>query len=321
MRVFVTGSTGLIGYAVVNELISAGHQVTGLARSDASASKLSAAGAQVHRGDIEDLECLRRGAAAADGVIHTAFYHQVGHIPMGTRLRVFLGGAPTGIFRRFLEAALAMDRKAIETMGRALAGPDRALVAAFGTMAMKAGRLATEDDAFDPNAAGGERGVNEQTMHELAAQGVRTSIIRLPPIVHGEDDRNGFVPTLGRTARRKRESAYIGDGLNRWPSVHKLDAARLFRIALEKGAAGGVYHAVAEEGIPFREIAGAIGRRLNLPVVSKTPAEAARQFSFLSTFIPTDNPTSSKLTQERLGWRPTHPGLLADLEQSYYFKS
>jgi nucleoside-diphosphate-sugar epimerase len=320
MRVFVTGATGLIGYSVVKELIGAGHQVTGLARSEASAGKLSAAGAKVLRGNVEDLECLRRGAAAADGVVHTAFYHQVGHIPMGTRLRVLLGGAPTGILQRFLGAALEMDRRAIETMGRALAGPDRPLVAAFGTMAMKAGRLATEDDAYDPNAAGGLRGVNEQTMRELAVQGVRTSILRLPPIVHGEDDRNGFVPMLIKTARKKGESAYIGDGMNRWPSVHKLDAAQLFRLALEKGAAGAAYHAAGEEGIAFREIAGVIGRRLNVPVVSKGPAEAAKQFSFLSTFIPADNPTSSRLTQERLGWRPTHPGLLADLEQVYDFK-
>lgn len=320
MRVFVTGATGLIGYSVVKELIGAGHQVTGLARSEASAGKLSAAGAKVLRGNVEDLECLRRGAAAADGVVHTAFYHQVGHIPMGTRLRVLLGGAPTGILQRFLGAALEMDRRAIETMGRALAGPDRPLVAAFGTMAMKAGRLATEDDAYDPNAAGGLRGVNEQTMRELAVQGVRTSILRLPPIVHGEDDRNGFVPMLIKTARKKGESAYIGDGMNRWPSVHKLDAAQLFRLALEKGAAGAAYHAAGEEGIAFREIAGVIGRRLNVPVVSKGPAEAAKQFSFLSTFIPADNPTSSRLTLERLGWRPTHPGLLADLEQVYDFK-
>ena len=186
MHVFVTGATGLIGSAVVKELLNAGHQVTGLARSDASAKKLIAAGARVHRGNIEDLECLRSGAAAADGVIHTAFYHEIGHIPFGTRLRVLMGGAPGGIVTRFLSAALGMDRRALETMGRALAGPDRPLVATFGTLAMTPGKAATEDDPYDPNAAGGARGATEATMRMLASQGVRTSIIRLPPVVHGE---------------------------------------------------------------------------------------------------------------------------------------
>ena len=321
MHVFVTGATGLIGSAVVNELITAGHQVTGLARSDISAKKLIAAGARVHRGNVEDLECLRRGAAAADGVIHTAFYHEIGHIPLGTRLRVLLGGAPAGIVSRFLSAALAMDRRALETMGRALAGPDRPLVAAFGTLAMTPGKLATEDNTHDTNSAGGPRGSTEATMHMLASEGVRTSIIRLPPIVHGEADRNGFVPFLIKTARKKSMSAYIGDGLNRWPSVHKLDAAQLFRLALEKGNAGAAYHGVAEEGIPFREIAQAVGVRLNVPVASMPLAEAAKQFSFLSPFIPVDNPTSSQLTQERLGWCPVKPGLLADLDPAGYFKA
>jgi nucleoside-diphosphate-sugar epimerase len=319
MHVFVTGATGFIGSAIVKELISAGHQVTGLARSDASAKKLTAAGARVLRGDIEDLECLRLGAAAADGAIHTAFYHQIGHMNLGTRLRLMLGGSPNGIVSRFLSAAIGMDRRALETLGHALAGCDRPLVAAFATMAMKPGRLATEDNAYDPKAVGAPRGASEDTMRTLASLGIRTSIIRLPPVVHGAGD-HAFAPRLIQLARKKRESAYVGNGHNRWPAVHRLDAARLFRLALEKGPAGATYHGVAEEGVPFRDIAELIGRRLNVPVVSKSPTEAAKQFSFMSPFISVDNPVSSKLTQERLGWLPTQPGLLSDLDQADYFK-
>lgn len=204
MRVFVTGATGFIGSAIVKDLIGAGHQVTGLARSEASAKKLAAVGAQVLRGDIEDLECLRHGAAASDGAIHTAFYHQIGHMNLGTRLRVMLGGAPSGIVSRFVAAAIGMDRSALETLGQALAGRDRPLVAAFATMAMKPGRLATEEDAYDPTAVGAPRGASEDTMRALASLGVRTSIIRLPPMVHGAGD-HAFAPRLIQIAR-KRES-------------------------------------------------------------------------------------------------------------------
>lgn len=321
MKVFMTGATGFIGSAIVKELISAGHQVTGLARSDASANKLTAAGAQVLRGTIEDLDCLRRGAAAADGAIHTAFYHEITQMPMGTRLRVMLGGAPSGIVSRFITAAVGADRRAMETIAQSLSGTDRPLVAAFATMAMKAGRLATEDEAYAPESIGAPRAKSEDILRELAARGIRTSVIRLPPIVHGAGDRSGFAPRLIQIARMKKESGYVGDGRNRWPAVHRLDAARLFRLALEKGPAGGTYHGVAEEGIPFREIAGLIGRRLNVRVVSKSPAESAKQFSFLSMFVDVDNPTSSQLTQERLGWRPTQPGLAADLDGPHYFEA
>ncbi|MDQ2834508.1 MAG: SDR family oxidoreductase [Acidobacteriota bacterium] len=321
MQVFVTGATGLIGFAIVNELIAAGHQVTGLARSDASAGKLTGAGAKVLRGDIEDLDVLRAGAAAADGVIHTAFYHQISHLPLGTRLEVFLGGLPTGIVNRFMKAALDADRRALETMGGALREGNRPLVGTFATMALKPGIVATEDQAYDPSSAGAARGGTEATMHKLASQGVRTGIVRLPPIVHGEHDRNGFVPTLIKTARKKGQSAYLGNGTNRWGAVHKLDAARLFRLVLEKGSAGAAYHAVGEQGIPFREIAQAIGENLKLPAVSKVTADAAKQFSFLAPFALADNPVSSALTQQRMGWQPTQPGLFADLQQSGYFLS
>jgi nucleoside-diphosphate-sugar epimerase len=320
MRVFVTGATGFIGSAIVQELLSAGHEVTGLARSDASAAKLTAAGARVHRGSVEDLESLKRGAAAADGAIHTAFYHEVTHMNLATRLRVIAGGSPSGIMARFLSAAVGTDRCALETLGQALSGPDRPLVAAFGTMAMQAGRLATEEDAYDSQSVGGPRGTSENTMQALAAQGVRTSVIRLPPVVHGDGDRTGFVPRLIQIARKKGISAYMSDGSNRWPAVHRLDAAHLFRLALEQGRAGAKYHAVAEEGVPFREIAEVIGQRLKVPVASKSAEEAAKLFSWLALFLPVDNPVFSALTQERLGWNPVQSGLIADMEQGSYFK-
>jgi nucleoside-diphosphate-sugar epimerase len=321
MKVFVTGATGFIGFAIVKELLSAGHRVTGLARSKDSGKKLVEAGAQVQLGTVEDLDGLRRAAAAAaaDGAIHTAFYHKLSHMPLGTRLRVF-AGAPSRIMQRFVTAAVTTDRQALEAIAGALAGSDRPLVASFGTLAMKQGRLATEDDAYDPDFFTAARGRTEDTLQELAAQGARTSAIRLPPIVHGDGD-HGFAPQLIDIARKKKESAYVGDGMNRWPSVHRDDAARLFRLALEKGPAGGTYHAVAEQGIPFREIAGLIGRRLNVPVAGKSAAEAGKQFGFLAPFIPLDNPTSSRLTQERLGWTPTQPDLLTDLDQAGYFKA
>jgi len=320
MNVFVTGATGFIGFAIVKELLAGGHQVTGLARSEASGKKLVEAGARVQLGTIEDLGGLRRAAAAADGAVHTAFYHKVSHMPLGTRLRVIAGGMPSGIMHRFVDAAVTADRQAVEAIAGSLAGSDRPLVAAFGTLAMKLGLLATEDDAYDPNFFTAVRGRTEDTLQALATQGIRTSAIRLPPIVHGDGD-HGFAPQLIEIARKKKESAYVGDGMNRWPSVHRDDAARLFRLALENGPAGGTYHAVAEEGIPFREIAALIGRRLNLPVVSKSVAEAPKQFGFLASFIPMDNPVSSILTQERLGWTPTHTDLLTDLDQSDYFKA
>jgi nucleoside-diphosphate-sugar epimerase len=319
MKVFVTGATGFIGSAIVKELIHAGHEVVGLARSEASAKSLIAVGARVLQGTIEDLDCLRRGAAAADGVIHTAFFHAFSHASVSMRLRVMFGGSPSSIVLRFMRAAVETDRRALETLGKALAGPDRPLVAAFGTMAMKPGRLATEEDTYDPHSVGALRGASEDTMRMLVSLGVRASVIRLPPVVHGEGDRAGFAPQLIQIARKKGESAYVGDGRNRWPAVHRLDAAHLFRLALEKGSAGATYHAVAEEGIPFQDIAEVIGRRLNVPVISRSLKEVSGRFSWLASFVANDNPTSSKLTQEWLGWLPTQPGLIPDLDRSGYF--
>jgi nucleoside-diphosphate-sugar epimerase len=294
MRVFVTGATGFIGSAVVPELIHAGHQVLGLARTDAGAKALIDAGAEVHRGDLEDLESLRSGAAMSDGVIHTAFNHD---------------------FSKFA-ANCELDRCAIEALGSALAGSDRPLVVTSGTGFLAPGRLATEEDAlpFSPSFPR----VSEQTAASVAAHGVRVTVVRLPQ-VH-DRDKHGLVSYLIAIAREKGVSAYDGDGLNRWPAVHRLDAAPLYRLALEKGSAGARYHAVDEEGVTVREIAEAIGRGLKVPVVSLPREEAARHFGFLGFFVGVDCPASSALTQERLGWRPTaQPGMIEDLNHASAF--
>jgi nucleoside-diphosphate-sugar epimerase len=294
MRVFVTGATGFIGTAVVRELIDAGHRVLGLARSDAAAKSQVAAGADVHRGSLEDLESLRSGAAAAEGVIHTAFIHD------------FTNYGP----------AAEVDRRAIETLGDALAGSDRPLIVTSGTLlAQRHGPLATEEDTHNPNVPR----KSEDAALALAARGVRVSVLRLPPSVHGNGD-HGFVPQLISVAREKGVSAFIGDGLNRWPSVHRLDAAHLYRLALEKGSAGATYHGVADEGVPTREIAEAIGRGLNAPVVSKSREEAADHFGWIARFFGIDGPASSAQTQQRFGWRPVQPGLIADLHKEHYFE-
>jgi nucleoside-diphosphate-sugar epimerase len=313
MKVFVTGASGFIGSAIVKELLNAGHKVTGLVRSKQSAEALTAIGARAHIGSIEDIESLRRGAEDAEGAIHTAFFHQITHMSLSTRLRVMLGGSPSGIVSRFTSAAVEADIRAIETLGNALTGSDRALVIAFPTMALRPGHVATEEDAPDPNSAGGGRASSEAAAFGLVSAGVRASVVRLPPMVHSRE-KQGLATRMTEIARRKGISAYVGEGNNQWAAVHRLDAAQLFRLALENGKAGARYHAVAEESVVVREVAERIGERLHVPTVSKSSEDAAKFFSWLAPFVEADNPVSSKLTQERLGWRPTHPGIMSDFE-------
>jgi nucleoside-diphosphate-sugar epimerase len=299
MRVFITGATGYIGSAVVRELLGTGHQVLGLARSDAAAAALTAAGAAVHRGNLNDLESLRDGAATADGVIHTAFNNFSETTDMA--------------------ASVQADLRAVETIGTALEGSGKPFVVTSATFLLaRLGLLGTEEDVSDSAVP---RAAAENAAIALAERGVRSSVVCNALSVHGEGDTRGFVSSLIGIARAKGVSAFVGDGANRWPAVHRLDAARLYRLAVEAAPAGSRLHGAAEEGVPFKAIAEVIGRHLNLPVVSIAAEDAGAHFGFLSAFVSADNPTSSALTQQRLGWRPEGPGLIADLEQGYYFNN
>lgn len=300
MRVFVTGASGWIGSAVVPELIGAGHQVVGLARSDASADALAAAGAEVRRGTIDDLDVLRDGAAASDGVIHLAFKHDI---------------AFTGDFKGATDA----DRAAIETFGDALEGSGKPFVIAGGLLGLAPGRVATERDepVVDSSPTSG-RSANAQLTRGLSARGVRSSVVRLSPTVHGEGD-NGFLPSLIGIARDKGVAGYLGDGSSRWSAVPRLDAAVLFRLALEKAPAGSALHGAADEGVRMRDIAEVIGRHLDLPVAQVSDEDAAGHFSWMAGFVGLDSPASNGLTRELLDWQPTRPGLIADLDKGHYF--
>jgi nucleoside-diphosphate-sugar epimerase len=299
MRIFVTGATGFVGSAVVRDLLDAGHHVVGLARSDRSAAALEAAGAEVYRGTLDDPDSLRAAAAASDGVIHTAF----------TNI-----SATTDFV-----AACEVDRRVIGVLGEALAGSDRPLVITSGTGVLPAGRLATEEDAPDLDSHAAVRGLAEGVALAFAERGVRVSLVRLGASVHSEADKRGFVPSMIDIARAKGVAAYVGDGSNRWAAVHQLDAARLFRLAVESAPAGARLHGVGEEGVRLREIAEVIGRHLDLPVTSVPPQEAAGHFGFLAGFVAMDAPASSVLTQKLLGWHPEGIGLIADLEAGHYF--
>jgi nucleoside-diphosphate-sugar epimerase len=337
MRVFVTGASGWIGSALVPELIGAGHEVTGLARSDATAAALTGAGARVHRGDLDDPGALRGAAGASDGVIHLAF--------SGDMMR-------SGDFQGAVDA----DRRAVEALGEALTGSGRPLVIASATVVLAPGRVGTEQDApgLDPAAAGGPRAqlatdpgglaperhrngvvdvraeqaelvqglhrAGEEVALSFASLGVRSSVVRLATTCHGDGD-HGFLAALVGIARDKGVSGFTGDGSSRWTAVHRLDAAHLFRLALEKAPAGSRLHAVADEGVPIRAIAEVIGRHLDVPVVSVPAGEASGHFGFLAGFLAADNPVSSALTRELLGWQPAHPGLIEDLGKGYYFHS
>jgi nucleoside-diphosphate-sugar epimerase len=295
MKVFVTGATGFVGSAVVREILQAGHQVLGLARSDAAARSLLAAGAKAYRGQLEDLEGLRRAADESDGVIHTGFSHD---------------------FSKFKENC-ELDRKVIETFGSALGTTDRPLIitSAIGVLPPGA-RVIEETRPLSPSP--NLRAASEEAARALMERGVRVSIVRLPPSVHGDGD-HGFVPILIKIARERMASVFIGAGANRWPAVHRLDAAHVYKLALDEAAHGAYYHAVAEEGVAYREIAEVIGRRLNVPVVGKSPEEAAAHFTWFAHFAALNVVASSEQTRAKLRWRPTQPGLIADLDRPAYF--
>jgi nucleoside-diphosphate-sugar epimerase len=293
MRVFVTGASGFIGSALVPELVSAGHRVLGLARSEASAKALAAAGAEVLRGDLNEPKSLQVGAAETDGVIHLGFIHD---------------------FNNFA-ASIQTDLRAIETMGDVLAGSGRPFVFASGVVGLVPGQVATEEVPFDPKAH--PRAANAVAALALAGRGVRVSAIRLAPTVHGPGD-HGFVKVLVDIARDRGVSGYLGEGRNRWPAVHRLDAGSLFRLALEKAPAGSVWHGIADEGVPTRTIAEIIGRKLGLPAAAISPEAAGAHFGWLGRFFAMDQPASNALTRARLGWNPTHPTLIEDLEAGHY---
>lgn len=323
MRVFVTGATGFIGQALVADLIAHGHRVVGLARTSRAADKLRRAGAEPHAGSLRDLESLRRGAAAADAVAHLAFTFSPLDMPVSRTLSVFLGGAPKHLVRRMMTAVGTTDQAGIDALGSALEGSGRPLVTTFGIMGLagapgeRAPAVAHETDAPNPGSPGFGRAENEAAVQRWAQRGVRASVVRLAPSVHGHGDK-GLVPMIAKAARKQGKAFYVGEGENRWCGVHRDDAASLFRLALEEGVPGGVYHGVGDDGLAFKRIAQIIGDKLGLPTCSKTLREASRALGWIAPFAAVDNPATSAITQERLGWRPVGPSLEQDLLGSSY---
>lgn len=296
MRVFVTGAAGFIGRAVVQDLLKNGHQVLGLARSDASAALIAKAGAEVHRGDLEDVESLKSGAKAADGVIHLAFIHDFSNYA----------------------GAVAVDRAAIEAMGSVLAGTGKPLVIASGLLGLVKGQVGTEDSEPDRSNPTAGRALSADVVRALSKeQGIRGIVVRLPPTVHGTEDQ-GFIPMIAKMGQAKGVITYVDDGSARWPAVHRLDAAVLFRLALEKGEAAGTYHAVGEQGIPMKDIMTVVGKRLQLSVESRSLPQVTELLGFFANVINSDSPASSDKTQKALGWTPTQIGLLEDLKENYF---
>jgi nucleoside-diphosphate-sugar epimerase len=317
MNIFVTGATGFIGTAVVKELLSAGHQVTGLSRTPQRAEKLQKLGAKARVGRLDQPALLREAAADSDGVIHTAFIHGLGHMDLATRLRLFAGALNGGIMPTFFRIILQTESQAVQALGSGLEGSGRPLVVTSGVLMLPSGKISTEEDDHVTDAP--NRSFSEKAALDLVPRGVRASIIRLAPTVHGSGDR-GLIPRLIQAARKQGSSVYIGDGANRWPAVHVRDAARLFRLALEKGEPGAKYHGVDETGVPFRDIASKIAAKLQIHTSSCPTPKSAKHLGFLSNFVGLDNPSSSDWTQQKLGWKPTGPGLLADIDQPDYYK-
>ncbi|HEY1780511.1 MAG TPA: SDR family oxidoreductase [Roseiarcus sp.] len=317
MRVFVTGATGWIGSAVVKDLLSSGHEVTGLTTTTDGARKLQAVGARPRVGRLQDHALLREGAAESDGVIHLAFIHGLSNMSMPTRLRLFTGALTGGIVQSFVKILAETESGAIRALGAGLESSRRPLVVASALLGLPQGKVSTERDNHAPT--GPNRAFSETAALGLIARGVRSSIVRLSPSVHGAGD-HGFMARIIAAARKKGVSPYIGDGANRWPAAHVSDVARLFRLALEKGEAGAKFHGVDEVGIPFREIASLISARLKIPTAGIPAAKAGKHFGIISSFVGLDNPASSEWTRNALGWRPEGPGLIADVD-AHYFRS
>lgn len=324
MRVFVTGATGFIGTAVIDELHAYGHSVVGLARTREGVKKLSHKGVEVIRGNLEDPHSLKLGVSRADGVIHLAFMHNPSKASLGSLLRILLGGAPSGIINRFIAATTTAEKHALASIGSELRNSGRPFVTTFATMGLADSNYrkssTTEDDVANARSPGFTRARLEEDVEALASMGVRATMVRLPPSVHGPGD-GGLLPEIIKLSRKNKKSVYVGDGNNRWPAVHVHDAAKLFRLALEEGVAGSRYHAVADKGVPFRTIAEKFAKQLQIPVVSETSDKAPKHFGWLAPFVTCDNPCSSEATCSQLGWQPIEPSLLNDLSQDFYYKA